>query len=1378
MESPSSRKLGGTAKAFKKGSSLTDQEKGYSKAKPPELNLVTNFSKPPVLAQRAANAGREKSYWLQPDKGETHRGTHVTFATTKPLQESLGNTKPRSEQKKNYRDGMKGPIGSLKRSASRANELSPSDRTLVIGISVPSSKLADIEKSPENTPRETLGARTQQSITTFNPPATPNIVVTPAKPDSLWPLQPDESRTHDRRRPTSSVYSQATNFARGMSIVGDVPPLPNRPPILPPTHDHREHTNLKGDQERDSRVTSWSTAFDEDDGSPTGSHGRPNSGESQLAILKRSSLDTLATRRRSQGWWNQILSPFFPRPNTLFPRESPTDEKDTPALSNATQTKDVQENQANASPHANDRSRLRESNRTSIWTDVGSWDGQRKSHVDPLEKSAGADRGLGSSPATSLSSTPEDPTPAGIGAAAEYFEACWHDQNSPTPFFECQNHTCLPPDQAKPDTNDPTPNDKNSYTDDKEPRQNIHYNTFVIPQTNKAPIESYGRYEKGDFHQAPTNRFSAAFREATARKTRPFSDATDIEEDPDTTPEVQEARAAPMVRSRSPVPTIQPAPSDSREDEQPNPNMKEAERELPVDSQPSQLRSKDESNQSMLRPRNPMPGTWPSSFNQKPDTQQEPANTGKGPGSNLQSSREYSEDVSVPDEQLHQDLGKFQQSIRSSRQLSRDDPMSNSRQESVDSQKALASSSNAPDQDSESKPIGDIVNRSLKNESPSSRAPSRQDRQGSPRPVGLIKAKGPRRGPVADQNMSHEATTDGPAPKELPRGNGESQRYSDPSAPSLPRDSPALSEKPTKRYVAVMPPGRREELGGHPLSPGPQTPGPNQDKRSRNMIAMAKIPKESQQGASQDPYYGNQAFRTRDGWNEEPVDSKGQKPAPKQTYGIKEKMGIKEETKTKEKTKKSESKGCVKLKDCFSRKKPKSKKQKWLCIAIFIALLLMVTLILVLAMTLTRKGDTMPVQAQWLNLTGYPPIPTGISTVAQPNAVQEISGCVGPATMWSCAVPKEEQSSIAPNQPDQPNFRLEIRFENGTATNTTAQNSSDISRRSKNIQPNPVSAGSFIRTRILRIRDTLSDLLFTPSPSPPSQQDQVFLGNTTDNNTAPFDGESTPFFISFLDTTPTPSKRLVRRAQANSTNTTDPFPDLTSGIPAPDLNPDGTAAPANLVPLPSAQPLRLFDRGKVSEHYGFYNYFDRAIFLRSTALIDTNGTSVSEVPADENGGSEEDAATVRCTWAQTRFLVQIWTNLGSSAELLPSSNGSLPTPTSSISSKATATPGSNTSASANDFSRPGSFPYPVTITLDRHGGNIETKMIYCYGLDDREHVLTQEKKIQLEDRSFQGKLVNPAQGPFGHVNVSTSDGGPGGIDGGSGGCLCRWQNFQ
>ena len=206
-----------------------------------------------------------------------------------------------------------------------------------------------------------------------------------------------------------------------------------------------------------------------------------------------------------------------------------------------------------------------------------------------------------------------------------------------------------------------------------------------------------------------------------------------------------------------------------------------------------------------------------------------------------------------------------------------------------------------------------------------------------------------------------------------------------------------------------------------------------------------------------------------------------------------------------------------------------------------------------------------------------------------------------------------------------------------------------------------------------------------------------FWVNTTDQVTFPFNGEVTPFYISFLPTQPHAPKTLSRRslsqreiAARDSSNNT------ISTIPPPSTNPDGTAARANLLPTspyPTSQPIHLYNRGQANEHYGFYTYFDRSIFLRSASSSITSNdaiSSVASIPGNANGGSLESAANMRCTWSQTRFIVKIWTNAAFGATLLgPQFN--VDNPPSHVNS-------------ATDFSLPGSFPYPVTISLDRHGG--------------------------------------------------------------------------
>ena len=1087
-----------------------------------------------------------------------------------PEKAPAGLNSKRSERSLNSRSNIqgeiKGPVNSLKRSSSKMTELSPSDRPIVIGISIPSSRLAEHARSPEPDNAEPRGLTIQQYATDTGSSVAPTIVVTPAKNEAPWSALAEETYTPHRRRPSSSIYSRATHQARAVSQMNNVPPLPPHPPrafyatgnATPSPLDESTGKRLR------ERAVSSCTVFDEDDSPPTGTRGRTYSGESQLKILNRSSLDTIATRHRSQGWWNQILSPFLTRSNTMMSMHSPAEDKAIPELpypfqARATAHKQNPEDTSHRSPPWTPESGKPRSDCTSIWTDASHWEAERRTIGLAFDHPATRELQMpGESGALDLPAQFE-----GFGAAAEYFQGCWHDQNSPTPFFKCQNHACIP-------TNATSPNVQNSDSIPKTLEDDVG------PLNDGVEDGRRDQSQASAFHQTPANRFSAAFRQAAVSKPRANSEITEIEEI-DTTPEVQDAYVAPVVRAGNPISAIQPSSIDT-------------------------------------------------------------------------SSEPVKETMKSP-----------QPSYSSSRQL--------------------------------------------------------------------------------------------------------------------PPYSPPRSLKAAKRIVAVMPPDHARSIDEQALSPEPVSPALQKTMISKDGILMGEVPDEVSPPTVQKMYATNQYHRSPPtrlpsetvtlADFEPPPNAKRVKRVPEESREFREKSDSRPRD--------TNNQSVSRYRKCLDSGGPKAKKRRCLYIIITTLLLIMIILIVVLAMTLTRKGDKMPIQSQWLNITGYPPIPTGIATIAQPDAVEEDSGCIQPATMWSCALPKEEQQSVAPNDPDQPNFRLEIRFRNDTLTNSTTSNSTNVGKRSQAYAANPFSIASLLRRRLLGIRDSFTDALYNPSPPPPGDEDQVFLGNTTDNNTFPFNGENTPFSISFLATTPTLSLRLVKRQDQSSPNSTDPFPDLTSAIPPAATNSNGTAVSANLLPFPSAQPLRLYNRGLATEHYGFYTYYDRSIFLKSSAPL--NSSSVSEIPDDENGGSSESAATVRCTWAQTRFLVQIWTNRGTSAALLQNTTSATMTPSPTTPSTPTQTT-NLTASSANDFVRPGSFPYPVSITLDRHGGDIVKKMIYCYGLDDREEVVDGKRKIQLEDRAFGGSAVNPAMGAFGHVNVSLAEGGPGGIDGGTGGCGCVWRNWE
>lgn len=1282
-------------KSPKRGSSRR-QEKGQNKPRWAGLNVVTNFSKPPVLAQRAAeaNAGhrpRRKESRAQDNhpgfvtlsdiKAPVDRQAYGDYKTHKRNQgsgthpiRSDGELKFRAESnQKKERDSAtglglqpfekspddsshlfvegKGRVNSLKQSPTKITELSPSDRPIMIGISIPSAKLAEHSISPDV---DTAASNPRQYAADRDPPMTPTIIVTPAKVERSWSVESYEQNavSQDRRRAVSSVYSQAFQHGRGITQTIDIPPVPSHPFLpkyTPPTNP------FENDEDKSSppRVVSQCTVFDEDE-----IRGRPDSGESGLRILKRSSTDTIATRRRSQGWWNYIISPFVTRGNTMMFRfGSPEVGTAVPALPTPVHRgmslrEQYRKNSDRPSPSSASKMEDVGKDDVGVWTDLSRFEVTRQNIGLALDHAPDASPLVLDRPRDAANpSVSNTPVPfEGFGTAAEYYHAYWHDQNSPTPYFECQNHFC-PPSRAdqpitiaalKEDTPEGSPRGADSGRD--------------LPETQR-----HDGIQINIFQQVPANRFSAAFSQATTSKPRPraLSEVTDIE-DSDDTPVVQEAHMAPIVRAGAPILAAQPSP--------------------PATS------SADPAGPGALAPADPA------------------AAHVAGPAA------------------------------------------------------ATAGALGAP---------GAAGAPALALPPAPAPAPAGPTPAG-PTPAGPTPAFAPiSTTPSAPRAHAPEQET--MQPRERVIGSPPSPE----SSRQPPTYFPPKSRKRPKQSVAVNPPDEALSRREQPSAPEPT---------ERSVLHSGPIPRKAvplggaAHGDESQPaqntyivnhYYDNSNRRER----REEFTLADFEPPLRTSHTIEASRERREKREKGEKDgyrheERKQRKG-LKFRTCFKRKKPMTKKKKRLLIGVTISLIILIILIIALAMTLTRKGgDKMPVQTQWLNITGFPPVPTGISTIVQPEAIGN-SGCVQPDTLWSCALPKEEQPSIAPNDPNQPNFRVEIRFLNGTSTNGT---SPKASKRSQT-PVNAVSAGQFVRHRFLMIRDSFSNSLFTPNPSPPSQEDQAFLGNTTDNNTIPFDGETTPFFMSFLPASKLPSsQRLVKRASGNSS---DVFPDLTKLIPPPDLNPDGTAASANLVPFPSAQPLRLYNRGLPTEHYGFYTYFDRSIFLKSTALLNNTGPSTGDVPDDQNGGATEAAASVRCTWAQTRFLVQIWTNQANAAPLLGNASHSA-TNTAASSQTQNATE----SSSANDFVRPGSFPYPVTITLDRHGGDVSKKVIYCYGIDAREHVLDARKKVQLENRGVGGVPVNPAQGPFGTTKVGKNEGGPGGVDGGSGGCACQWKNFD
>ncbi|KAF4626417.1 hypothetical protein G7Y89_g11739 [Cudoniella acicularis] len=531
-------------------------------------------------------------------------------------------------------------------------------------------------------------------------------------------------------------------------------------------------------------------------------------------------------------------------------------------------------------------------------------------------------------------------------------------------------------------------------------------------------------------------------------------------------------------------------------------------------------------------------------------------------------------------------------------------------------------------------------------------------------------------------------------------------------------------------------------------SPGPVSPGLQQAMASTGAIPMSNVPLTP---AGRGPINLNSSYprdlpprQNNTTFIAEFIDQNSSKKARK--IEEKRKRHEKEDAVARKAGGWWRGRGCIPKKGCYGRKGVEGRKKRRCYIALIVGFLLLIILILALVTTLSRKPSSNIGPSQWLNLTGFPPIFTGLSTVAVPDNTVTNTGCVVPSTQWSCDLPKELQASVAPNQPNQPNFLLNIQWDNSSSTNATFANvTGNPNLVTRAVGGNPVSAGQYIKRVIRRAAQIIT---FVPSPEPPTFAEEFFLGNTTDGIiSSQKAGEPTPFYISFLPTTN--SSIAKRNLIARQSNDSSSFPDPSALIPPPSLGSDGTAAPANLLPFPVQQPIRLYDRGLPSEHYGFYTYYDRSIFLKSLDINATGGVS-----EDQSGGADKDAAQFRCTWTQTRFLVQMWTRMNTTAQLL---NGT-----------------HTTKNPATDFSQPGSFPYPITITVDRHGGDAQTKMLYCYPMTDQEEIKAGTGQIMEEERDFGGTIINPAAALF----FNASNPSLGGFDGGTGGCKCQWDNFQ
>jgi len=78
------------------------------------------------------------------------------------------------------------------------------------------------------------------------------------------------------------------------------------------------------------------------------------------------------------------------------------------------------------------------------------------------------------------------------------------------------------------------------------------------------------------------------------------------------------------------------------------------------------------------------------------------------------------------------------------------------------------------------------------------------------------------------------------------------------------------------------------------------------------------------------------------------------------------------------------------------------------------------------------------------------------------------------------------------------------------------------------------------------------------------------------------------------------------------------------------------------------------------------------------------------------------------------------------------------------------------------------MPYPVTVTIDTHGGDPKKKLVWYWPMDKRLKLDTSKPALLANNMGVGGTWINPR---------GTGDASVGGFDGGTGGCKCEWVNW-
>lgn len=266
--------------------------------------------------------------------------------------------------------------------------------------------------------------------------------------------------------------------------------------------------------------------------------------------------------------------------------------------------------------------------------------------------------------------------------------------------------------------------------------------------------------------------------------------------------------------------------------------------------------------------------------------------------------------------------------------------------------------------------------------------------------------------------------------------------------------------------------------------------------------------------------------------------------------------------------------------------------RKWCLVGCLIVIVLVAAIIggVVGGRSKSQGSTAQPESASSLE-NGPPTIPLGTVVVRPFRSARLLSTCVAKSYIWSCVLPPDTKFPITSAIND--NFRVpEFRF--------------IIKRRSQ------IDASGMPESEWLPVPRNI-----------PNTTDYESISSVDGVKDV---GEETDFYITLA--TIATSAIVKTKELHNDSN----------------INNENNRAAKETIReeshmLPSVlknQPLRLFDRGLDTEHYGFHIYFDKSVqFVNNTR----------PAPSQDTGGVSANSSGFRIMWNKTRFKVTIFTKV-------------------------------------------------------------------------------------------------------------------------------------